>query len=83
MEGKELQLPSAIITAHAALLCISCDSPAMRKVGGFMSHNANKGCYKCTKSFPTASFGVINLITVALIAKIGSLELIEIFMTLL
>ena len=22
-----------------------------------MSHNANKGCYKCTKNFPTSSFG--------------------------
>ena len=41
----------------AALICISCDSPAMRKVGGFMSHNTQKGCSKCTKDFPTASFG--------------------------
>ena len=55
--GKEVDLPSGTICMRAALICISCDSPAMRKVGGFLSHNARKGCYKCTKSFPTASFG--------------------------
>ena len=42
---------------RAALLCVSCDSPAMRKVAGFLSHAAFKGCFKCKKSFPTASFG--------------------------
>lgn len=55
--GKEVDLPSGTICIRAALICISCDSPAMRKVGGFVSHNARKGCYKCTKLFPTASFG--------------------------
>ena len=41
----------------AALLCVSCDSPAMRKIAGFVGHNAVKGCYKCMKSLATASFG--------------------------
>ena len=55
--GEQLHLPSATITIRAALLCVSCDSPAIRKVVGFVSHNANKGCFKCTKTFPTSSFG--------------------------
>ena len=38
---------------RASLLCVSCDSPAMRKIAGFVGHR----CYKCMKSFPTASFG--------------------------
>ena len=50
-------IPSANITIRAAVLCVSCDSPAIRKVVGFVSHNANKGCYKCTKKIPTSSFG--------------------------
>ena len=50
-------MPSGTILLHAALLCVSCDSPATRKVAGFVAHNAVKGCYKCMKSFPTASFG--------------------------
>ena len=47
--GKKIHLPSGPLTIRAALMCISCDSPAMRKVGGFLSHAANKGCYKCKK----------------------------------
>ena len=30
--GEQLHLPSATITIRAALLCVSCDSPAIRKV---------------------------------------------------
>ena len=55
--GKKIKLSSGPLTIRVALMCISCDSPAMKKVGGFLSHAANKGCYKCKKSFPTASFG--------------------------
>ena len=29
----------------------------MRKVAGFMSHSATKGCYRCMKSFPCEVFG--------------------------
>ena len=40
------------VTVRAALLAISCDSPAARKVCGFLAHSANYGCYKCLKIFP-------------------------------
>ena len=55
--GKEVSLPIGTVKMRAALLCVSCDSPAMRKVAGFLSHAAFKGCFKCKKSFPTAGFG--------------------------
>ena len=34
-----------------ALTCIACDIPATRKVCGFVSHIAFKGCSKCLKEF--------------------------------
>ena len=40
------------ITFKAALLCVACDIPAARKVVGFFSHSANRGCSKCLKIFP-------------------------------
>lgn len=33
------------------LLCVSCDIPAIRKIGGFMGHMANQGCSRCKKQF--------------------------------
>lgn len=42
---------------RAALLCVSCDLPAARKVCGIVGHSALMGCSKCKKKFPTASFG--------------------------
>ena len=44
-------------TLRALLTCIGSDLPATRKVCGFLSYNAEKGCSKCLKSFPTESFG--------------------------
>lgn len=38
-------------TVRCALLCIACDLPAGRKVCGFLSHSATKGCSKCLKLF--------------------------------
>ena len=38
-------------TVRCALLCIACDLPAGRKVCGFLSHSATKGCSKCLKEF--------------------------------
>lgn len=55
--GKEIALQCEIIKIQVALLCISCDSPAMRKVAGFMSHSATKGCFRCMKSIPCEVFG--------------------------
>ena len=38
----------------AAILCVTCDLPAGRKVCGFLSHSATLGCSKCLKEFPGA-----------------------------
>ena len=38
-------------SVRCALLCVACDLPAGRKVCGFLSHNAAKGCSKCLKVF--------------------------------
>ena len=40
-----------IHTFKAALLCVACDLPAARKVCGFLSHAAKRGCSKCYKLF--------------------------------
>jgi hypothetical protein len=37
------------VQVRAALLCVACDIPATRKVAGFVSHNATRGCNKCLK----------------------------------
>ena len=42
---------------RGALLCCNCDVPAARKVCGFLSHSAYRGCSKCLLPFPTAAFG--------------------------
>ena len=55
--GIDILLPIGNIAVRGALLCVSCDSPAMRKAAGFLSHTAVKGCFKCNKLFPTESFG--------------------------
>ena len=39
------------VNIKAALLCISTDIPAVRKVCGFLGHAARLGCSKCTKEF--------------------------------
>lgn len=40
-----------------ALICLSCDLPAGRKVAGLLGHSANLGCSKCYKKFSTGQFG--------------------------
>lgn len=37
---------------RCALLCVSCDLPAGRKLCGFLGHSAKLGCSKCYKEFP-------------------------------
>ena len=44
-------------TIRGMLICIGSDLPATRKICGFLSYNATKGCSKCLKEFPTAKFG--------------------------
>ena len=36
---------------RCALLCVSCDLPAGRKVCGFLGHAAWYGCSRCGKCF--------------------------------
>ena len=36
---------------RTALLCVACDLPASRKLGGFLGHSANLGCSRCYKVF--------------------------------
>ena len=45
------------VNISAFLMCLACDIPAARKCGGFVGHNAIKGCSRCLKTFPTANFG--------------------------
>ncbi len=45
------------VFVRAALLCISCDIPATRKVSGFVGQNAYHACSRCLKAFPTSAFG--------------------------
>ena len=40
-----------------ALLCVSCDLPATRKVCGFTSFSSSHGCSKCMKVFSCERFG--------------------------
>lgn len=40
-----------------AVLCVTCDIPASRKLCGFLGFSAKKGCNKCKKDFPRSSFG--------------------------
>ena len=51
--GVSMTLPNlSRVTIRAALLCISCDLPATRKVLGFASFNSSHGCSKCHHHFP-------------------------------
>ena len=52
-DGKELKLYNATSTklVRCALLCAACDLPAGRKLCGFLSYSAHKGCSRCLKDF--------------------------------
>ena len=61
-EGVELNVArgcmiTGTVTYRAALLCLGCDIPAARKVGGFLGHGAKRGCSKCMKEFQCKHFG--------------------------
>jgi hypothetical protein len=45
------------IKVRARLLCVACDVPAARKIGGFLSFSACYGCSKCLKLFPRKEAG--------------------------
>ena len=55
-KGIEIITPDGVKLVHAALLCTAADTPATRKLGGFVSHSTNKGCSECLKSFPISLF---------------------------
>ena len=50
----KVQSASGVLSkvVKCALLCVSCDLPAGRKLCGFLGHSAKLGCSKCLKSFP-------------------------------
>lgn len=54
LKGVNVTIPqkSTQKLVKCALLCVSCDIPAGRKVCGFMGHNARLGCSRCSKEFP-------------------------------
>ena len=52
-----METPDGSVIVRSALICISCDIPAARKVCGYVSHNAFRGCSRCLKEFPTRTFG--------------------------
>ena len=57
-DGVEMRNPISVLGSRlirAALLCISSDLPATRKVCGFYGLKAKYGCSKCLKLFPTVN----------------------------
>ena len=49
---------------RAALLCIACDIPALRKVCGFLGCTAHRGCSKCKRFFPGAWIFQVSKMTI-------------------
>ena len=43
------------------LLQVCCDIPASRKIGGFYSFTARRGCNKCLKAFPRINSSQVRL----------------------
>ena len=51
-KGVDLKLPDGnTVKSRCALLGVSCDLPAGRKVCGFLSYMANFGCTRCYQEF--------------------------------
>ena len=55
--GTYFTAPGVFVPVRCALLCISCDLPATRKVCGFISFSSLHGCSKCMKKFTCDAFG--------------------------
>ena len=55
--GSYLTAPGVFVPIRCALLCVSCDLPATRKVCGFTSFSSLHGCSKCMKTFACDTFG--------------------------
>ena len=55
-QGVHVKTPHSVFSTmvlRVALSYICCDLPATRKVCGFYGYNANYGCSKCLKAFPS------------------------------
>ena len=52
-EGVDMRIASINCTKKicCALMCVSCDLPAGRKLCGFLGHSARLGCSRCFKEF--------------------------------
>lgn len=62
-KGVSMKTPSSHLQTRyirAALVYVSCDLPATRKVCGFYGIKAKQGCSKCLKKFPSTTFGNTN-----------------------
>lgn len=59
-KGVQFQTSKGCKLYRCALLCVACDTPAARKVAGFLGHSADLGCLKCYKHFGTGQFGVMD-----------------------
>ena len=46
-----IHLPRIDRVIHCALICITCDLPATRKVCGYLGHSAKLGCSRCLLDF--------------------------------
>ena len=53
-------MPGVFVPIRCALLCVSCDLPATRKVCGFTSFSSLQGCSKCMKKFTCEVFGTMS-----------------------
>lgn len=51
-KGVEMKVLGTMVSVHCAVLCVTSDIPASRKVCGFLGHAAELGCSKCYKKFP-------------------------------
>ena len=56
-KGTFLSAPGMFVPVYCAMLCVSCDLPATRKVWGFISFSSLQGCSKCMKTFSCEAFG--------------------------
>ena len=58
--GIQIKTPKSIFSftsVRCMLTSVSADVPATRKLCGFSSHSAKKGCSKCLKTFNCSHFG--------------------------
>lgn len=53
--GTDINIGGTGHKMKVALMCLACDVPASRKIGGFYSHAATLGCNKCYAEFKSSS----------------------------